>query len=1001
MTDSRSSARTEPQRFVISFAGVDRSWAVWIQHRLERLGHSAVLQRWDLTGTDPVDESFGYLLQPGGRRVVLVLSRWYFRLGPHQPGEWNAVFAGLHARELEQLSTFLVGDTGLPPSVPLLDPTDLVDIPEAEAERRLLRGLGLTDRPVGPGLPALPALPAPRYPGAPAAIWGGVPRRARNFTGRDELLEGMRQLVLPDEDGGRPCVLLGMSGIGKSHLAAEYAHRYHADYDVVWWVPAGDRAVMRQRLAELAGRLGGTTGQEVGEQIRTVREALRLGDPYARWLIVFDGADVLGEVTALLPEGRGHVIVTSRNTDWRSERTSIVEVPVYQAEEAVAFTRRRVPRLDREEAGRLADALGRLPLMLDHATGWLDDSGMGVDEYIGRLQGDEDMESAVRLSTDDPDVFQKTLAIMLSQFRDSNQLAVEVLRLCSCFGPGRVPVQLVRPATAKDLPESLREVANEPLRWYEAVATLRRFSMVTVEYPEPGGDLSGVGETIELHPMMQLAARSSMDPERREEMRRTVRQMLAAADPGNPDNSASWRRYAEILPHIVPSGALLSTNPVIQELVINVLHYLQTRGEYATGQALARQAAEAWRQQQGAGYPRFWDLRHREANLSRALAQYATSERLSREAVDHLTRERSPEDFDLIRAMSGLAADLRALARFDEAHAVSEAVLARYEALLGPDDTRTLLARHNLGVGLSLMGRYQQSFDLNRELLATRRSVLGWGHPATLLSAYCCARDLRLLGRYDEALSRQQHALDRDTEYLGPDHPLTLRSMHHLGLCLRRLGAVGQADSLLREAVRRTDLLLGPNHPDALAVRADLGNHLREDGDLSDARSIAESVRHGYAQVFGEDHPCTVGADSNLALVLRAFGEREQARDLMDGVTVRMERAVGRTHPWTIGTLLNSSSCHNLCGDLGIAARLSEDALQRATGTLGPDHPLRLSSGTAFSADLRALGRRTEALKVEEEMLGRLQRAYGLDHPHTRSARSRTRPYWDIESVAT
>jgi Tetratricopeptide repeat/TIR domain len=995
---------TEAQHFVISFAGVDRAWAVWTRHRLERLGHTADLQRWDLSGDTEVGQALGYLLR-SGRKVVLILSTWYFRLGPRRPAEWNEALSALPQDRLDQITTFVVAEVGLPEAVALLSPVNLVDVDETEADRRLLRGLRLPAAPAPTAAPHPEPHPepggAPRFPGAPSAVWGSVPRRNRGFTGRDQLLEEMRQQLLPDEMGGRPCVLVGMSGVGKSQLASEYAHRFQPDYDVVWWVPARDRAVMRQELSRLAGQLGLRTGLEVGEQIRTVLDALRVGDPYARWLVVLDGADELAQATELLPTGRGHVIITSRNTDWRGTRAAVLEVPVYSEAEAVAFVQRRTPRLDRGEAHALAEALGRLPLMLDHATGWLDDSAMTVTEYIDRLQRGEDLENASRTSPEYPDTFQETLAIMLSQLRDANPLAVQVLRLCACFGQGRVPVQLVRPVTAKDLPESLREVANEPLRWHESIAVLQRFSVIKVEYPEPGHEAQAGGQVIELHRMVQLATKAGMAVQEREEMMRTVRQMLAAADPGTPEDSSSWPRYADILPHLAPSGALRSTNPVIQDLVINVLRYLYMRGEYRTGQDLAAEASAAWEAEQGPQHPRVWDLRLNEAGLFRALADYTTSERLSREAVEYLRAERDPADLELLRAMGGFGADLRALGRYQEAHELSTALWQRNRDLLGDDDPRTLSAKNNLSVGLRLMGKYGQALDLDREVLASREQVLGWAHPFTLVSASECARDLRLLGRYDEALSRQEYTLRRGVEALGQNHPLTLRALHHLGLCLRRTGEMARAEELLRSAVQRSDRLLGPDHPDALAVQADLGNHLRENGDLGESLGIAETVRQGYARAFGDQHPYTVGADGNHALVLRALGERQAAVALMDTVLPGLDRTVGADHPWTIGALVNSSSCRNLLGDVAVASEQSREGLRRARKTLGTDHPLTLTCGIAYAADLRALGRREEAAGVEDEMMERLSHLLGPNHPHTRSARTRQRPYWDTEFLST
>ena len=56
-------------------------------------------------------------------------------------------------------------------------------------------------------------------------VWGMSRPRNPGFTGRDELLAAVREALLA---GGRAVVqaLAGMGGVGKTQLAAEYAHRF-------------------------------------------------------------------------------------------------------------------------------------------------------------------------------------------------------------------------------------------------------------------------------------------------------------------------------------------------------------------------------------------------------------------------------------------------------------------------------------------------------------------------------------------------------------------------------------------------------------------------------------------------------------------------------------------------------------------------------------------------------------------------------------------------------
>src|SRR5689334_19599854 len=95
-------------------------------------------------------------------------------------------------------------------------------------------------------------------------IWGNVPTRNKNFTGRVEILARLRQgassritAVLPEQDpeDPRPQGVHGLGGVGKTAIAIEYAYRYRSDYDVVWWIPADQLSSVRSSLAVLAYRL--------------------------------------------------------------------------------------------------------------------------------------------------------------------------------------------------------------------------------------------------------------------------------------------------------------------------------------------------------------------------------------------------------------------------------------------------------------------------------------------------------------------------------------------------------------------------------------------------------------------------------------------------------------------------------------------------------------------------------------------------------------------------
>ncbi|MEU6921602.1 MULTISPECIES: FxSxx-COOH system tetratricopeptide repeat protein [unclassified Streptomyces] len=929
--------RTTPgpvDHVTISFAGFNRAWAEWIGDRLERRGVTVVQQRWDPPAEVPLEESLRDLTLARGQ-VLAVLSDWYFQPAPRGHEEWNRALREVVAAAPDRFAAVCVTTSALPGAASVFGAADLTNVGAEEAERRLLARLGL---PTDPLPEAAGPRKGPRYPADVPQVWGGVPRRNTRFTGRDELLAATYEALNEARPGAGVVALHGMSGVGKTQLAAEYVYRFGSEYDVVWWVSAERRSFYRQRLAELAPELGLSTGAEYGERLRAVRDALRRGEPFSHWLLVLDGADEPEHIWDLVPTGPGHVLITSRNPEWSEHNSDLVEVPVYERDESVAFIRRRAPRLTPHDSGRLAEALEDLPLLLDQTAGWLNDSEMSVEEYIGLLEGGIGQD-VVKVSVDFPLTFRTAWSLLLNKLWETAPEAAGLLRLCSFFAPDSIPLRLLH-EVAWDTVAGL-EALTDPDRLDRAVQQLLRYSVVRLETTVPSGrGPVDPSRALHMHRMIHRMMRDELPPADHAACAEAARGALAAVDRGQPSDVRMWTTYAALTPHLKWAEVLESTAPAVQDLVLDCLRYLYLSGEYGSGVRLAEPAMTSWTALLGATHPRIWDLGHHYANLLRALGDYRTSERVERAAADYLAAEHGDHDLEHLRAAGGLAADLRGLGRYDEALRLSVSIRDRYLAVLGPQDYRTLNADNNLAVSLRLLGRYGEAFERDRHTLDLRRSVLGEQAPATLYSELNCAIDLRLLGHHRDAEGALERTVRRHLAALGANNPQTLRAQHNLALCRYLAGDPAAARPALARVRRDCQRLLGEHHPLTLLITASAACAERRAGDPDRALLLHERVVAGYRSMLGDAHPYTIGAVGNLGLMRWALGERDAAVDAIEQARSMMVRSTDAGHPWALGCAYNAMLVRMRTGRTGEARGLGRANGPRTTALLGADHPL-------------------------------------------------------------
>ncbi len=828
-------------------------------------------------------------------------------------------------------------------------------------------------------------------------IMNVLPPKNPDFTGRDQLLNVLGATLRASSSVSViPQALHGLGGVGKTQLATEFVYRNIEHYDLIWWVAAEDPARAKASLAELAVRLDLPTGQDVKQTVSLALEALSRSSH--RWLLVYDNVDLPEDLKDLVPSAGGHVIITSRNNAAWASRGNAIEVDVFERAESIELLQRHGHNISTEDADRLADKLGDLPLALEQAAVWHSATGMPVPEYLEIFDKNvRDLLSEGKPS-DYPETIFGILKVAVDKLRDKAQGAAELLELFAYLGSEPISVDLLRRGRHAALSAGLGAALERPIELGRIIRELRRHGLAQVQTAE--------GQRIQVHRLLQRVLREELQEERRDQSRRNAQRLLAAANPGYPDELSNWSVHAEIGPHIGAADLIHAPDFHGRNVVVDQIRFLFKFGDYEASRKLGEAALAQWSasDDEALGADRELALiagRHL-ANTLRVLGEFSRSRELNTqtfEALRHSEIYGENHEHTLSTANS-LGVDLRLIGDFAGALAIEEANVRRHLDVFGPEDESTWRAQNNLAVSQRHLGRYKEALLINKAIEEQWLRRYGINDPRTLFAAANHARDLYWTGQYQECLNVQRRSLGAYRDQLGPRHAEVLLATRTVTMALRKCGFHSDARDSARDNYHDHHAKFGPAHEHTLAATVTYANALRCCGEVTQARTSLREALDTYRQVFGPKHALTLAAAVNLAIALRAAGDHDEASNLDDQTYRALVAELGADHPYSLAAANGRAVAMARQGRVKEACELSGDTLQRARAVRGEDHPDTLAYALNAAFDLHADGKEDNARQLMETAIGKMRESLGHNHPDTRDAGRGERLETDIEPPA-
>jgi tetratricopeptide (TPR) repeat protein len=657
------------------------------------------------------------------------------------------------------------------------------------------------------------------------------PRNAL-FTGREAVLARLVTALRPGQAAAlsQPTAISGLGGIGKTQLALEYAYQHRQDYQAVFWVRADTRENLVSDFVAMAGNLH-LPEQDAREVQQTVTAVQAWLSTQGDWLLILDNADDLALAREFVPPSYGGQVLLTTRAQAMGRFAQRIEVDVMSPEVGMLFLLRRAGLLasdaeleqispeERAQAGELVQELGGLPLALDQAGAYMEETPCRIGEYLQlyRTHRAALLRRRGGLVGDHPASVATTWSLAFAIVEQASPAAADLLRLCAFLHPDAIAEDLLRQGM-NQLEPPLQGLGTDELAFHEAVRTLGVYSLLRRD---------PTSQSLSLHRLVQAVLIDAMASETRQAWVERIILLLSTVLPESGQVTfPHWEQWERLLPHALSCAAHLQRISPVSLQAARFLRligwYLKDRGQYSRAEPLLQQALVLVEWQLGKDQVDTATAVGTLAWLYHAQGKYVEAEPLFQRALAICEQRLGPYHPNTASSLNNLAELYRAQGKYAKAEPLFQRALAIREQRLGPHHPDTALSLNNLGALYYAQSKYAKAEPLFQRALVIREQYLGSNHPDTAQSLNNLAELYYTQSKYAEAEPLFQRALAIREQRLGPHHPVTASSLHSLALLYHAQSRYVEAEPLFQRALAIKEQGLPSDH---LSIATTLENY--------------------------------------------------------------------------------------------------------------------------------------------------------------------------------